>query len=58
MREVLRGIRHTLGIAPQSKTPATHDLIARMLAACPDTMIGMRDRALLAFKGHAGAGFL
>ena len=54
VREVLRGIRHTLGTAAQSKTPATADLIARMLAACPTTLIGLRDRALLAV-GFAGA---
>jgi integrase len=54
VREVLRGIRHTLGTAPQVKTPATADLIARMVAACPGSMIGLRDRALIAF-GFAGA---
>jgi integrase len=54
VREVLRGIRHTLGTAPGGKAPATADLIARMLAACPETLIGRRDRALLAF-GFAGA---
>jgi integrase len=54
VREVLRGIRHTLGTAPASKTPATADLIARMLATCPNTLIGRRDQALIAF-GFAGA---
>ena len=54
VREVLRGIRHTVGTAPGGKTPATADLIARLLAACPDTLIGTRDRALIAF-GFAGA---
>ena len=54
VREVLRGIRRELGTAPQSKTPATADLIARMLAACPTTLIGLRDWALLAV-GFAGA---
>jgi integrase len=54
VREVLRGIRHTSGTAPAGKTPATADLIARMLAACPDTLIGRRDQALIAF-GFAGA---
>ena len=54
VREVLRGIRHTHGTAPARKTPATAELIAGMLAACPNTMIGLRDRALLAF-GFAGA---
>ena len=54
VREVLRGIRHTIGTAPGTKTPATADLIARLLAACPATLIGRRDRALIAF-GFAGA---
>jgi integrase len=54
VREVLRGIRHTHGTAPARKTPATADLVAGMLAACPNTMIGLRDRALLTF-GFAGA---
>jgi integrase len=54
VREVLRGIRHTHGTAPAGKTPATADLVARMLAVCPDTLIGLRDRALIAL-GFAGA---
>jgi integrase len=54
VREVLRGIRHTLGTTPRVKMPATHDLIARMIATCPGTVIGLRDRALLAF-GFTGA---
>src|SRR5690242_542785 len=54
VREVLRGIRHTHGTVPQTKMPATADLVARLLAACPDTLIGRRDRALIAF-GFAGA---
>ena len=54
VREVLRGIRHTLGTAPRPKAPATHDLIARMIAVCPDSLIGIRDQALLTF-GFAGA---
>ena len=36
-----------LGTARPAKTPATHDLIARMMAVCPaDRLIGLRDRAL------------
>jgi integrase len=54
VREVLRGIRHTLGTAPQSKTPATAGLVLRILAVCPETLIGTRDKALIAF-GFAGA---
>jgi integrase len=51
---VLRGIRHSLGTAPARKTPATAELIAAMLAVCPDSLIDRRDRALLAL-GFAGA---
>jgi integrase len=55
VKAVLRGIRRELGTARQTKTPATHDLITRMIAACPtDKLIGIRDRALLAL-GFAGA---
>ena len=54
VKAVLRGIRRTIGAAKQGKAPATADLIGQMLALCPDSMIGKRDRALLAF-GSAGA---
>lgn len=54
MKAVLRGIRRTIGSAKQGKAPATADLITRMVALCGDTLIGKRDRALLAF-GFAGA---
>jgi integrase len=55
VRAVLRGIRHSLGTAPSSKAPATHDVIARMIAACPTTsLIGLRDRAMIVL-GFAGA---
>lgn len=55
VKQVLRGIRRMLGTARPAKTPATHDLIARMMAVCPaDRLIGLRDRALLAL-GFAAA---
>jgi site-specific recombinase XerD len=55
VKAVLRGIRRELGTARRTKTPATHDLITAMMAACPaDKLIGIRDRALLAL-GFAGA---
>jgi site-specific recombinase XerD len=53
VKAVLRGIRRTIGAARAGKAP-TADLIGQRLALCPDTMIGKRDRALLAF-GFAGA---
>ena len=54
VKAVLRGIRRTIGSAKQGKAPATADLIGQMVALCPDSMIGRRDRALLCL-GFAGA---
>jgi site-specific recombinase XerD len=54
VKATLRGIRRTIGTSSQGKAPATHDVIAQMLDRCPETMIGKRDRALIAF-GFAGA---
>ena len=54
VRAVLRGIRRTIGAAWGGKAPATADVLKQMLALCPDTLIGKRDRALLAL-GFAGA---
>jgi hypothetical protein len=45
---VLRGIRCTIGTARAGKAPATAGLLTQMVALCPDSMIGRRDRALLA----------
>jgi integrase len=54
VRSVVRGIRRTIGAAPVRKTAATADLVEAMLRHCPDTLAGLRDRALLAL-GFAGA---
>jgi integrase len=54
VKAVLRGIRRTIGAAKQGKAPATADLIGQMVALCPDSMIGKRDRALPCL-GFAGA---
>lgn len=54
VRAVMRGIRRTIDATPDRKTPATADLIMRMIAVCPDTLTGLRDHALLAL-GFAGA---
>ena len=54
VKAVLRGIRRTIGAAKQGNAPATADVLTSMLALCPDTLIGKRDRALLAL-GFAGA---
>jgi integrase len=49
VKAVIRGIRRSIGTAPVQKTAATAALVRRMIDLCPDTMIGRRDRALLAF---------
>lgn len=54
VREVLRGIRRTLGTAPDAATPATIGDIRTMLAHLPDDLSGLRDCALL-LVGFAGA---
>ena len=54
VKVVLRGIRSTIGTARAGKAPATADLLMQMVALCPDSMIGRRERALLAL-GFAGA---
>lgn len=50
----LKGIRRSLGMAKDQKTPATAHLIGNMVAHCPGSLIGLRDRALL-LLGFAGA---
>jgi site-specific recombinase XerD len=47
VKVTIAGIRNTLGVAPKKKVAATHDIIQRLLDVCPDTMIGLRDRALI-----------
>ena len=54
VKAVLRGIRRTIGAAKQGKAPATADILSKMLTLCPNSLLGKRDRALLAF-GFAGA---
>ncbi|MCA1946986.1 MAG: site-specific integrase [Armatimonadetes bacterium] len=47
-RAVWRGIRRTLGVAPKSqKSPATTEVVRAMLDELPDSLIGVRDRALI-----------
>jgi site-specific recombinase XerD len=54
VKVILAGIRRTLGTAPKRMQAATAERIRAMLEACPSTMTGTRDRALLAL-GFAGA---
>ena len=54
VRATLKGIRRTIGTAPNQKAAATADILTAMLLKTPNTMTGKRDRALLAL-GFAGA---
>ena len=54
VRATLHGIRRSIGTAAAKKAPATADVVAAMMRACPTTLIGLRDRALFAI-GLAGA---
>ncbi|HUD56172.1 MAG TPA: hypothetical protein VMR02_13160 [Terracidiphilus sp.] len=46
--EIMRGIRRTQGVTPQqAKDPLLTEDLRRILAACPDSLLGLRDRALL-----------
>jgi integrase len=53
VRAVLRGIRRTLGVAPQAKTPVLIEDLRLMVGALPEGLLGIRDRALLLI-GFAG----
>jgi integrase len=54
VRRTLAGIRRQIGTAKQGKAPLTADLIGKMLNLAPDSVIGARDKALIAL-GFAGA---
>lgn len=43
----LRGIRRVIGTAQASKVPLLTEDVVRIMAACPGTLAGLRDRALL-----------
>jgi site-specific recombinase XerD len=54
VKATLRGIRRTIGTAPDQKAAITANTLRSMLDLCPNTLRGHRDRALLAL-GFAGA---
>lgn len=53
VQETWKGIRRTLGVAAAVKAPLTASAIREMVRACPDTLIGKRDR-VLALVGYGG----
>jgi site-specific recombinase XerD len=54
VKAVLKGIKRDQGTAARKKAPATAERIESMIAHCPDTPIGLRDKALL-LLGFSGA---
>ena len=54
VREVMKGIRRALGVAPHPKAPVLVPELKAMLAAIPAGRLGIRDRALL-LLGFASA---
>jgi site-specific recombinase XerD len=54
VRATLRGIRRTVGAAPARKAPVLAEMARAMALAAPDSLKGLRDRALL-LLGFAGA---
>lgn len=54
VREVMKGVRRTIGTAPAEAAPLTLAQLRRICSSLPDTTIGARDRALL-LVGFAGA---
>lgn len=55
LREVLAGIRRTIGTAQHGAAPILGDQIRSIVAACPNTLLGIRDRALVLFGFAAGS---
>ena len=54
VERTMRGIRRAKGIAPKGKSPILTPLLRRMVAALPDDLSGLRDKAIL-LLGFAGA---
>ena len=52
--DVIAGIRATRGSRAKGKAPITADVLAAMVDLLPDSLLGLRDRALL-LVGFAGA---
>jgi len=54
VKVVLRGIRRRIGVAAKAKSPATAEIVARMMRKLPATLAGKRDKALIGI-GFAAA---
>ena len=54
VKTTMRGIRRKIGTAPIQKAPATAERVLEMVSRCPNSLRGIRDRAIL-LLGFAGA---
>ena len=54
VKKTLKGIKRTVQHKPTKKAPATVERIEKMISYCDDSLIGLRDKALL-LLGFAGA---
>jgi site-specific recombinase XerD len=54
VKATMRGIRRTKGTRPNKKAPATAEVITNLITLFPDTLTGLRDRALV-LLGFAAA---
>ena len=52
----MRGIRRAKGIAPNGKAPILTPLLRQLVAALPDDLAGLRDRAILPFECYSQFG--
>lgn len=55
VREVLAGIKRTLGVAQQGAVPLLGDTIRRIVDACTNNVLDLRDRALVLLGFAAGS---
>ena len=55
VREVMTGMKHTLGTAQERKDPLMPDDVARIVAACPERLIGLRDASIVLLGFSLGA---
>jgi integrase len=55
VKEVLRGVKRTLGTAQERKNPLLLGDVERIVTACPARLLGLRDRALVLLGFASGS---
>jgi site-specific recombinase XerD len=55
VREVLAGISRSLGVLQQGAEPILGDAVRRFVAACPENLVGIRDKALITLAYASGS---